>query len=137
MKPASVSFRGSMMRGWRRRARRSPYAQIQFASRLLSCALAAGLVGGKRDPRAAIAPRVPDDALAYVLHVLRAVRFSGSFVKNPYLASLGLAGGDLADRLRALCAPWFAPDRTCSRGPAGSRVDQSIRERSHDPSGSR
>lgn len=81
--------------------------QIQFASRLLSCALAAGLLGGKRDPRAAIAPRVPDDALAYVLHVLRAVRFRGSFVKNPYLASLGLAGGDLADRLRALSAIEF------------------------------
>jgi hypothetical protein len=76
--------------------------QIQFASRLLSCALAAGLLAGKRDPRAAIAPRVPDEALAYLLHLLRAVRFQGSFVANPYLASVGLAGGHLADRIRTL-----------------------------------
>jgi len=76
--------------------------QIQFASRLMSCALAAGLLGGKRDPRAAIAPRVPDGALAYLLYLLRTVQFRGSFVKNPYLASIGLMGGHLADRFRAL-----------------------------------
>jgi hypothetical protein len=76
--------------------------QIQFASRLLSGALAAGLLGGNRDPREAIAPRVPDEALAYVLYVLRGVRFAGSLVRNPYLASLGIAGAHLADRLRAL-----------------------------------
>lgn len=76
--------------------------QIQFASRLLSCALAAGLLGGNRDPREALVPRVPDEALAYMLHVLRGVRFQGSLVKNPYLASLGIAGGHLADRFRGL-----------------------------------
>jgi hypothetical protein len=81
--------------------------QIQFASRLLSCALAAGLLSGKRDPRAAIAPRVPDDALSYLLHVLRAVQFKGSFVSNPYLASLGIVGGHLADRFRALSSIEF------------------------------
>jgi len=76
--------------------------RIQFASRLMSCALAAGLLGGKRDPRPAIAPRVPDDALAYVLYLLRTVRFRGSLVSNPYLASIGIVGGHLADRFRAL-----------------------------------
>ena len=76
--------------------------QIQFASRLMSCALAAGLLGGKRDPRPAIAPRVPDDALAYLLYLLRTVQFRGSLVKNPYLASIGIVGGHLADRFRAL-----------------------------------
>lgn len=81
--------------------------QIQFASRLLSCALAAGLLGGKRDPRTAIAPRVPNDALAYVLYMLRTVRFEGSFVNNPYLASLGIVGGHLADRFRALSSIEF------------------------------
>lgn len=81
--------------------------QIQFASRLLSCALAAGLLGGKRDPRAVIAPRVPDDALEYLLYVLRAVQFSGSFVTNPYLASVGIVGGHLADRFRGLSAIEF------------------------------
>jgi len=76
--------------------------QIQFASRLLSCALAAGLLAGKRDPREAVTPHVPDDALAYLLHLLRTVRFQGSLVTNPYLASIGIAGADLADRLRTL-----------------------------------
>jgi hypothetical protein len=76
--------------------------RIQFASRLMSCALAAGLLGGKRDPRPAIAPRVPDDALAYVLYLLRTVQFRGSLVNNPYLASIGIAGGHLADRFRGL-----------------------------------
>lgn len=76
--------------------------QIQFASRLLSCAFAAGLLGGNRDPREAIVPRVSDEVLAYVLHVLRGVRFRGSMVDNPYLASLGISGGHLADRFRTL-----------------------------------
>jgi hypothetical protein len=76
--------------------------QIQFASRLLSCALAAGQLGGRRDPRTAIAPRVPDDALTYILYMLRTVTFEGSFVKNPYLASLGMVGGHLSDRFRSL-----------------------------------
>ncbi|MCA9678851.1 MAG: DUF1819 domain-containing protein [Myxococcales bacterium] len=81
--------------------------RLQFASRLLSCALAAGLLRGKRDPREAVAPRVPDDALAYLLYVLRHLDFQGSLVRNPYLSSLGLVGGHLADRLRALHALEF------------------------------
>lgn len=81
--------------------------QIQFASRLLSCALAAGLLGGRRDPRTALAPRVPDDALTYILYMLRTVTFEGSFVRNPYLASLGIVGGHLADRFRALSSIEF------------------------------
>jgi hypothetical protein len=76
--------------------------QLQFATRLLSCASAAGLLTGNRDPRQAIAPRVPDHALEYMLYTLRALRFEGNLVKNPYLASLGLVGGHLADRLRSL-----------------------------------
>ncbi|MBP9202690.1 MAG: DUF1819 domain-containing protein [Kofleriaceae bacterium] len=76
--------------------------QLQFASRLLSCAGAAGLVSGNRDPRQVATPRVPDQALEYILYTLRALRFEGSLISNPYLGSLGLVGGLLADRLRAL-----------------------------------
>ena len=47
---------------------------------------------------------VPDAALAYVLYTLRGLRFDGSLIANPYLASIGLAGGPLADRLRQLDA---------------------------------
>ncbi len=76
--------------------------QLQSATRLLSCAGAAGLLRGNRDPRHAVAPRVSDQALEYILYTLRALRFEGTLVENPYLASLGLVGGLLADRLRAL-----------------------------------
>lgn len=76
--------------------------QLKFTTRLLSCATSAGLLQGARDPRQTIVPRVPDAALEYILYMLRTLRFRGSLLQNPYLASLGLVGGYLADRLRAL-----------------------------------
>ncbi len=76
--------------------------RTQLASRLLSCALSAGLVKGKRDPRTLLYPRVPDDVLAYMLYVLRAATFEGSLAENAYLKSLALTGGALSDRLRTL-----------------------------------
>ncbi len=77
--------------------------QVQFASRLLSCAGAAGLMRGARDPRQIVVPRVPDDALAYLLYLLRAVELAGgSLVDNAYLASVHIDGGQLADRLRTM-----------------------------------
>lgn len=78
--------------------------RTQLASRLLSCAAAAGLLQGKRDPRALVYPRVPDDALTYILHMLRAVDVRGTLIQNPYLASIGIEHGMLADRLRTLDA---------------------------------
>lgn len=76
--------------------------RIQFASKLLSCAFAAGLVAGRRDPRPLAFPRIPDPALGYLLHLLREVEFEGTLTDNPYLRSVGLEGGVLEDRLRAL-----------------------------------
>ena len=76
--------------------------RIQFASKLLSAAHAAGLVTTTRDPRPLAYPRVPDDALAYLVHLLREVRHEGTLVDNPYLRSVGLQGTALDDRLRAL-----------------------------------
>jgi hypothetical protein len=76
--------------------------RIQFASKLLSAALAGGLVTTRRDPRRLAFPRVPDDALAYLLHLLRGVRFEGRLTDNPYLRSVGLDGAMLADRLRTI-----------------------------------
>ena len=73
-----------------------------FASKLLSAALEAGLVGGRRDPRPLTFPRVDDDALAYVLRFLRSVEIQGSIIDNPYLASVGLSGPFLEQRLRSL-----------------------------------
>lgn len=76
--------------------------QIQFATRLLSCSLAAGLLGGNRDPREALSPRVPDEVLSYLLYVLRDAAFEGTLIANPYLSSLGIVGGIVDDRFRAL-----------------------------------
>jgi hypothetical protein len=83
-------------------ARWAMKTQLQSTSRLLSCAGAAGLLRGNRDPRQAVVPRVPDEALEYILYALRGTRIAGDLVTNPYLASLGLVGGHLTDRLRAL-----------------------------------
>ena len=76
--------------------------RIQFASKLLSAAHSAGLVSSTRDPRPLAYPRVPDDALEYLAYLLRELDFEGTLLDNPYLASVGLSGGLLTDRLRAL-----------------------------------
>lgn len=77
-------------------------SRIQFASKLLSAAYAAGVVATNRDPRALAIPRVSDEALAYLMHLLREVRFEGTLLANPYLASVGLDFGLVEDRLRSL-----------------------------------
>lgn len=76
--------------------------RIQFASRLLSCAHAVGLVSGGRDPRALPYPPVTDDALTYLLYLLRITQFEGTLLDNPYLASLGLYGEFVMPRLHRL-----------------------------------
>jgi hypothetical protein len=76
--------------------------RIQFASKLLSAAFSAGLVGSNRDPRPITLPRVPVEALGYLAYLLRDVEFEGSMVDNPYLKSVGLEGASLGDRLRAV-----------------------------------
>lgn len=75
---------------------------VQFASKLLSAASEAGVISPKRDPRALLLPKVPDLALAYLLQLLRGLRFAGTLTENPYLASVGLVEGFLDQRLRAL-----------------------------------
>ncbi len=76
--------------------------KVQFASKLLSSALAAGLIGAIRDPRPLVVPRVDDLSLVYLLYLLRSVRIEGTLLANPYLASLGLAGSELEQRLKTL-----------------------------------
>ena len=81
--------------------------KIQFASKMLSGAFAAGLVTTNRDPRPLAWPRVDDDALTYLLYLLREIDFAGTLLDNPYLASVGLDGDLLAARLRSLSALEF------------------------------
>ena len=76
--------------------------RLQLASKLLSTAHGAGMIQGKRDPRPIVFPLVPDDALGYLLHLLREVDFQGTLLANPYLHSVGLEGGLLNDRLKRL-----------------------------------
>lgn len=81
--------------------------RIQFASKLLSTARGAGLIGSTRDPRPLLFPRVGEFALTYIMYLLRGVRFAGTLLENPYLASVGLQGGTLEDRLRGLTSLRF------------------------------
>lgn len=81
--------------------------RIQLASKLLSSALSAGLVKTNRDPRPLLYPRVGDEALTYLMFLLREVEFAGSLLDNPYTASVGLTGGYLEERLRGLSALHF------------------------------
>ena len=78
--------------------------RIQFARKLLFSAVESGLLKGSRDPRQFQTPRVSDDALTYILYLLRTVRFQGTLTSNPYLRSVGLSVDDLERRLRALPA---------------------------------
>lgn len=75
---------------------------VQFASKLLSAASEAGIISPKRDPRALLVPKVSDQALTYLLYLLRGVRFAGTLTENPYLASVGLTDAFLDQRLRGL-----------------------------------
>ena len=76
--------------------------RIQFASKLLSAAFSAGLIATNRDPRPVVIPRVPDEALEYLLYLLREVQFDGTLLENPYVTSVGLEGSSLDERLRGL-----------------------------------
>lgn len=89
-------------------ARWTMSTRIQFASKLLSAAYSAGLLASNRDPRPLAAPRVPDDALEYLLYLLRGLSFEGALVDNPYLSSVGLDRGALMERLRKLPALSFS-----------------------------
>ncbi len=74
----------------------------RIASSLMSAARDAGLTTGGREPRTLSLPRVPDDALTYLLYLLRDVTIEGTLLRNPYLASVGLEGDALTKRLRSL-----------------------------------
>ena len=76
--------------------------RIQFASKLLSAAYSAALVTSNRDPRPIGVPRVSDDALEYLMYLLRETEFEGSLLDNPYARSVGLEGAILEERLRGL-----------------------------------
>jgi hypothetical protein len=73
-----------------------------FASKLSTAASEAGLIKSKKDPRTPVIPSVPDEALEYILYLLRGVSIEGSLMENPYMASVGLTGDFIDQRLRGL-----------------------------------
>lgn len=79
----------------------------QFATQLLATAKAAGLVMAAKDPRRLAFPRVTDEALTYLLYLLRGVEFEGTLSDNPFLASVGLTLRIAEERMRALSALHF------------------------------
>lgn len=74
----------------------------EFATRLLGAAREAGLVEGKTDPRQPTFPSVTDQALGYMLRLLRMIEFKGTLLENPYMRSVGLTKRFLTDRIRGL-----------------------------------
>lgn len=84
------------------------HTRMEFGRKLLAAAAEAGLVGSRQDPRPLSVPRVPDEALLYLLHLLRGVEFAGTLLDNPYLASVGLLAEHLPSRLRTLAGLRFA-----------------------------
>lgn len=74
----------------------------QMASKLMSTAYQAGLLDSTQDRRRIITPRVSNEALSYLMYLLRGVLFEGTLLDNPYLKSVGLEGLLVEDRLRVL-----------------------------------
>lgn len=74
--------------------------QVQFASKLASCAKSVGFIEGNKDPRNLKYPPVSSQALSYLFYLLREIDIAGSLMENPYLKSVGLEGSILQTQLR-------------------------------------
>jgi hypothetical protein len=84
-------------------AKWAPSTRYQFASKLIRAADEAGLVSTVSEgQRTALVPRVPDEALGYLVRLLSGVTHAGSWRDNPYLRSVGLVNDEADGRLRRL-----------------------------------
>ena len=82
-------------------------SRAQLATQLMVTAKAAGLIENLKDPRRLVFPRVDDDALTYLLYLLRGTTIAGTLIDNPYLASVGLMPRFADERFRTLSALRF------------------------------
>lgn len=81
----------------------APSTRFQFATKLIRAADEAGLVSPLREgPRTAITPRIPEEALRYLVRLLRQVAHAGDWRDNPYFRSVGLNAELTELRLRRL-----------------------------------
>ncbi len=76
--------------------------KLKFAGNLLTTAAEAGLVSQPSRERTLLVPTVPDDALAYLLHLIRDVNFAGTLADNPFLRSVGMQNDALETTLARL-----------------------------------
>jgi hypothetical protein len=81
----------------------APSTRFQYATKLMRAADEAGLASpSSKGPRTALTPRVPDEALGYLVRLLQLVPHEGTWQDNAYFRSVGLTP-DLVDlRLRRL-----------------------------------
>lgn len=81
----------------------APSTRFQYATKLIRAADEAGLVSSSQDgPRTALTPRVPDEALGYLVRVLQLVPHEGTWQDNAYFRSVGLTPELVDARLRRL-----------------------------------
>lgn len=80
----------------------APATRYMFATKLLRSADEAGLFVTEKRSRTIATPRVPDEALGYLIRLLQVVPHTGTFYDNAYLRSVGLEGEALDARLRRL-----------------------------------
>lgn len=74
----------------------------KIASKMLTSALAAGIISSNRNPRTIKFPRVSDLALTYLIYLLKEVTYTGTAINNPYLASVGIDSEEAIRRLRKI-----------------------------------
>jgi len=74
----------------------------KIASKMLTSASSAGILSSSRKSRTIQIPRVSDNALAYLVYLLKEVSYGGTAIANPYLASVGIDTEEAIRRLRKL-----------------------------------
>jgi len=74
----------------------------RVSNNLISSAAEAGILSPVPGVRKLQHPHVDDLSLSYMLYLLREMKFNGTILSNPYLMSVGLIEGNLAQRLRRL-----------------------------------
>ncbi len=81
----------------------APSTRYQFATKLIRAADEAGLVSPSKDgPRRGLTPRIPDEALGYLVRLLQLVPHEGTWQDNAYFRSVGLTPDVIDARLRRL-----------------------------------
>ncbi len=81
----------------------APSTRFQCAKKLIRTADEAGLISAASDgPRKVLLPRIPDEALGYLVLLLQRVPHTGTWRDNPYFRSVGLSDEAAEARLARL-----------------------------------